>query len=94
MLDIGSVVLVQYIINKWKVAFVGVSYKKLWKLLIDKEMNKTDLRLATGASSATIVRLTRNESVSMDVLVRICDILKCNVGDIMDVVLEDHENTH
>ena len=76
-----------------KVAFVGVSYKKLWKLLIDKEMNKTDLRLATGASSATIARLTRNESVSMDVLIRICDILKCNVGDIMDVVLKDHENT-
>ena len=76
-----------------KVTFVGVSYKKLWKLLIDKEMNKTDLRLATGASSATIARLTRNESVSMDVLIRICDILKCNVGDIMDVVHEDHENT-
>ena len=73
---------------------MGVSYKKLWKLLIDKEMNKTDLRLAIGASSATIARLTRNESVSMDVLIRICDILKCNVGDIMDVVLEDHENTH
>ena len=73
---------------------MGVSYKKLWKLLIDKEMNKTDLRLATGASSATIARLTRNESVSMDALIRICDILKCNVGDIMDVVLEDHENTH
>ena len=61
---------------------------------MDKEMNKTDLCLATGASSATIARLTRNESVSMDVLIRICDILKCNVGDIMDVVLEDHENTH
>lgn len=73
---------------------MGASYKKLWKLLIDKEMNKTDLRLATGASSATIARLTRNESVSMDVLIRICDILKCNVGDIVDVVLEDRDNSH
>ena len=73
---------------------MGVSYKKLWKLLIDKEMNKTDLRLATGASSATIARLTRNESVSMDVLIRICDILTCNVGDIVDVVLEDRDNSH
>ena len=68
---------------------MGVSYKKLWKLLIDKEMNKTELRLATGASSATIARLTRNEVVSMDILMRICDTLNCNVGDIMDMIHED-----
>lgn len=67
---------------------MGVSYKKLWKLLIDKEMNKTDLRLATGASSATIARLTHNESVSMDVLMRICSTLKCDVGDIMELHIE------
>ena len=66
-----------------------VSYKKLWKLLIDKEMNKTELRLATGASAATIARLTRNEVVSMDILMRICDTLNCNVGDIMDMIHED-----
>ena len=68
---------------------MSVSYKKLWKLLIDKDMNKTELRLATGASSATIARLTRNEVVSMDILMRICDTLNCNVGDIMDMIHED-----
>ena len=47
---------------------MSVSYKKLWKLLIDEEMNKTDLRLAIGVFSATIARMTRNEPVSMDVL--------------------------
>lgn len=70
---------------------MGVSYKKLWKLLIDKEMNKTDLRLATKASSATIARLTRNEVVSLDMLMRICSTLNCNVGDIMDILPDESE---
>ena len=69
-----------------------VSYKKLWKLLIDKEMNKTELRLATGASSATTARLTRNEVVSMDLLMRICDKLNCNIGDIMDISRDESQN--
>ena len=63
---------------------VSVSYKKLWKLLIDKDMNKTDLRLATGLSSATIARMTRSDSVSMEVPMRICSTLECDVGDIME----------
>jgi len=71
---------------------VGVSYKKLWKLLIDKEMNKTELRLATGLSSATIARLTRSDSVSMDVLMRLCKTLNCNVGDIMDIVQDNADD--
>ena len=69
-----------------------VSYKKLWKLLIDKEMNKTELRLAIGASSATIARLTRNEVVSMDLLMRICDKLNCNIGDIMDISRDESQD--
>ena len=68
---------------------MSVSYKKLWKLLIDKEMNKTDLRLAAGVPTATLARLSKDELVTMDVLVRICKTLECNVGDIMDVVLDD-----
>lgn len=64
---------------------MSVSYKKLWKLLIDKDMNKTDLRLATGLSSATIARLTRSDSVSMDVLARICSTLECDIGDIVEL---------
>lgn len=75
-----------------KVDTVVVSYKKLWKLLIDKEMNKTELRLATGASSATIARLTRNEVVSMDLLMRICDKLNCNIGDIMDISRDESQD--
>lgn len=67
-----------------------LSYNRLWKLLIDKKMNKTDLRLAIGASSATMAKLSKNEEVSMDVLTRICAILECNLGDIVDIV-RSHE---
>ena len=63
-----------------------VSYKERWHRLIDKEMNKTDLRLAIGVSSATIARLTNNEAVSMEVLMRICNALDCDVGDIMEII--------
>jgi len=72
---------------------VSISYKKLWKLLIDKDMNKTDLRLATGVSTATLARLSKDEPVKMDVLVRICDRLNCNVGDMMDIVRDGEEST-
>lgn len=65
---------------------MNVSYKKLWKLLIDKEMNKSDLRKATGISSSTVAKLTRGETVGANVLIRICSALDCNIGDIMDVV--------
>lgn len=61
-----------------------VTYKKLWKLLIDKEMNKTDLRKATGISSATIAKLTRCDDVKTSVLMRICDVLDCDIGDIVE----------
>jgi DNA-binding Xre family transcriptional regulator len=68
---------------------VSVSYKKLWKLLIDKEMTRTELRKAIGASSSTFARLSRNECISADLISRICTTLRCNVGDIMDVVHND-----
>lgn len=64
---------------------MGVSYKKLWKRLIDVNMNKTELRLAIGASSATMAKLSKDEQVSLDVLLRICQELKCDIGDIMGV---------
>lgn len=63
---------------------MSVSYKKLWKLLIDKDMNKTDLRNLTGISSFTVAKMTRGEDVSLDVLKRICDVLDCNIGDVVD----------
>ena len=63
---------------------MAVNYDKLWKLLIDKRMNKTELRLKTDMSTSTLAKLSKNEVVSMDVMLRICKVLDCNVGDIMD----------
>ena len=64
-------------------------YKKLWKLLIDRDMTRADLRQATGISTATLARLSKGEDVKTSILLRICNALKCNVGDIMDVVHEE-----
>lgn len=69
-----------------------VSYKKLWKQLIDRDMTKTDLRLAIGASSSTFAKLARGEFISGDLTARICKELHCNVGDIMDVILDDQQS--
>ena len=63
-----------------------VSYKKLWKLLIDRDMNKSDLRRETGVSSATIAKLTHGDDVKTSVLTRVCEVLDCNIEDIMEVV--------
>lgn len=60
------------------------SYKKLWKLLIDKDMNKTDLRKATGLSTFTVAKMTRGDDVNLSILKRICQALKCDIGDIVE----------
>ena len=65
---------------------MSVSYKKLWKLLIDKDMLKKDLRIMTGVSTTTMSRLSKDENVSMDVIEKICTVLKCDIGDIMEFV--------
>ena len=65
---------------------MGVSYKKLWKLLIDRDMIKRDLRLASGISTNALAKLGKNENVSTEVLVRICKTLNCEINDIMDLV--------
>ncbi len=62
-----------------------ISYNKLWKLLIDKKLKKSDLKEMTGIGSTTLTKLNNDEPVSMDVMVKICLALKCNIGDIMDV---------
>ena len=67
---------------------MAVSYKKLWKLLIDKDMKKKDLCVAAGISHASMAKLGKNQAVSMDVLGRICGALDCNIGDIVDVIKE------
>ena len=59
-------------------------YKKLWKLLIDRDMTRADLRKATGISTATLARLSKGEDVKTSILLRICSALKCDAGDIME----------
>lgn len=65
---------------------MGVSYKKLFKLLIDRDMKKKDLRIAAGLSPASISKLAKDEYVSMEVLVKVCHALHVDVGDIMEVL--------
>ena len=67
---------------------MAVSYDKLWKKLIDKKMTKNALRVQTEMSSSTMAKMSKNETVSMDVMLRICKVLQCNIGDIMDVEKE------
>jgi DNA-binding Xre family transcriptional regulator len=63
-----------------------VSYKKLWKLLIDREMKKKDLQTAAGISPSSVSKLSKNEYVSMDVLVKVCSALGVDFKDIMELV--------
>lgn len=65
---------------------MAVSYNKLWKLLIDKKMKRIDLMEATGIGTSTLSKLGKDQYVSMEVLVKICNVLNCNIGDIVDVV--------
>lgn len=64
-----------------------ITYNKLWKLLIDKGMLKKDLMAKANITTSTMAKMGKNEPVSMDVLVRICVALQCNIGDIVDVIL-------
>ncbi len=64
---------------------MALTYNKLWKLLIDKGMNKTDLREATGLGQATIAKLSKGENVTTDVLERICKVLDCEIADIVEI---------
>ena len=66
-----------------------VRYNKLWKLLIDKEMKKSQLREAVGASKSTFAKLGKNENVTLPVLLNICEYLECDFGDIMEAVPEN-----
>jgi putative transcriptional regulator len=67
---------------------MAVSYKKLWKILIDKDMKKKDLCLAAGISHASMAKLGKNQNVTTDVLVKICTALQCDISDIMEIVPE------
>ena len=70
-----------------------VSYKKLWKLLIDKDMKKKDLLATAGISWASVTKLSKGETVSMEVLMKICKALDYNIGDIMDLIPEEETSS-
>lgn len=62
---------------------MAVSYNKLWKLLIDRKMKKKDLIALSGVSKSTIAKMTKDEHVSTEMLFKICEVLNCDVGDIV-----------
>ena len=66
-----------------------VSYKKLWKLLIDRDMKKKDLLDFADISWATVTKMSKNEKVSMDMLMKVCSAFNCNVGDILEFLPDD-----
>lgn len=65
---------------------MAISYKKLWKLLIDKDMKKKDLQKLAGVSSASITKLGKNQNVNTEVLEKICRALECDISDIMEML--------
>lgn len=67
---------------------MALSYNKLWKLLIDRNMNKTDLRILTGMSQATLAKLSKGENITTEVLERICTVLNCRIEDIVEFIKE------
>lgn len=64
----------------------AISYNKLWKILIDKGMNRHDLQVLTGVSSASIAKLGRADNITTDVLLKICNGLNCRLEDIMETI--------
>ena len=71
---------------------MSISYKRLWKLLIDKDMTKIELKDAAGISTGTLAKLGKNENVTTDVLVKICKALDCNIADIVEIEKSEKED--
>lgn len=70
---------------------MAICYKKLWKLLIDKDMKKKDLQVAAGISSASVTKLAKNENVNTEVLQKICIALNCDISDIMEMIPDNNQ---
>ena len=68
---------------------MAISYNKLWKLLIDKGMNKQELKKKAGVSTASIAKLGKGENITTDVLLKICKALDCDITDIMEIMVND-----
>ena len=69
-------------------SLMRISYNRLWKLLIDKKMNKSDLKAIAGISSTSVAKLGKGENITTDVLLRICEALDCDLPDIMEIERE------
>lgn len=63
-----------------------ISYNKLWKILIDKDMKRKDLQEVAGISSASVAKLGKGENISTDILLRVCEALDCNIEDILETI--------
>ncbi len=68
---------------------MAASYKKLWKLLIDKDMKKEDLRVAAGITTTAMAKMGKNKTVHMDILLKICRVLDCKMEDIVEITNEE-----
>ena len=77
------------VINDMGVRRVKMSYKKLWILLVEKEISQATLRKDLSIATGTMTKLRKNEEVALSVLLRICEYLDCNIGDICDAVKEE-----
>ena len=78
----------------WCSGGMSISYKKLWHLLIDRNMNKGDLRRVAGISAASVAKLSKGENIQTDVLIKICKALDCDIADIMEIdnILEENRS--
>ena len=72
---------------------MAISYKKLWKLLIDRDMKKKDLMAISGISQSSVTKMGKNKNVNTEVLVRICLALNCDIGDIAEIVLPESQES-
>ena len=71
-----------------------VSYKKLWKLLIDRDLLKRDVCRMANISGASMAKLGKGQNVSMDIILRICEVLQCDIADIVEAVPDIQEGKH
>jgi len=83
---------IEVLVN-WSAPRMVISYNKLWKLLIDRRMTKTNLRLLSGISTASIAKLGRGDNITTDILIKICTALDCNITDIMELEKSTTEQT-
>lgn len=71
---------------------MAISYNKLWKILIDKKMKKTDLKTVADISTTTLAKMSKDQIVSMEVMARICRALQCDIGDVMEMLPDSEES--